>query len=218
MKGKTIRIYLADGDPNGIRTAEIINWTGNVLVAPRTQLSKFAKRDEAKRTGVYCLVGPDPENPLRDVVYVGEGDNVLKRLKKHDKEKDFWTRFFVVTSKDQNLTKSHVRYLESRMIATGRQTGRAKINNATTPPLPPLPPIAPRFPHCPLPPIARLLCPLHQLPIAIHKIGKFLICPSELFLKFQIDATTVQLILQIIEYQCGRLTGILQIGCIGTRF
>ncbi len=139
MKGKTIRIYLADGDPNGIRTAEIINWTGNVLVAPRTQLSQFANRDEARRTGVYCLVGPDPENPLRDVVYVGEGDNVLKRLKKHDKEKEFWTRFFVVTSKDQNLTKSHVRYLESQMIATGRQTGRAKINNATTPPLPPLP-------------------------------------------------------------------------------
>lgn len=52
MKGKTIRIYLVDGEPTGILTAEIINWTGKVLVAPRSQLADLAKRPEVKRTGV----------------------------------------------------------------------------------------------------------------------------------------------------------------------
>jgi hypothetical protein len=80
MKGKTIRIYLVDGEPTGILTAEISNWTGKVLVAPRSQLADLAKRPEVKRTGVYFLVGPDPENPLRDKVYIGEGDNLLTRL------------------------------------------------------------------------------------------------------------------------------------------
>lgn len=140
-QGKTIRLYLVNGSPTDILTAEIINWTGKIIVAPRSQLAELAKREEVRRTGVYCLVGPDPENALRDAVYFGEGDNVLIRLTAHDKDetKDFWTRCAVVISKDQNITKSHGRYLESRLIATANQADRAKIHNGTAPPLPPLP-------------------------------------------------------------------------------
>jgi len=133
MKGKTIRIYLADGVPTGILQAEIINWTGKVIVAPRTQLAELATRDEAKRTGTYCLVGPEPNNPSIDRVYIGEGDNVLSRLTAHDKDesKDFWTRCVVVISKDENLTKSHVRYLESRLIEMAKDAGRCTLVNNT---------------------------------------------------------------------------------------
>jgi hypothetical protein len=141
MNGRTIRLYLVNGSPMDILTAEIINWTGKIIVAPRSQLAELAKREEVRRTGVYCLVGPDPENALRDAVYFGEGDNVLTRLTAHDKDetKDFWTRCAVVISKDQNITKSHGRYLESRLIATANQADRATIHNGTAPPLPPLP-------------------------------------------------------------------------------
>jgi len=94
MNGKTIRLYLVNDSPTDILTAEIINWTGKIIVAPRAQLAELAKREEVRRTGVYCLVGPNPENALRDAVYFGEGDNVLTRLTAHDKDesKDFWTR------------------------------------------------------------------------------------------------------------------------------
>ncbi len=104
MKGRTIRIYLVDGVPTGILTAEIINWTGKVFVAPRSQLADLAKREGAKRTGVYCLVGQDPDSPTKDQVYVGEGDSVLARLTSHDTDesKDFWARAVFVISKDQN--------------------------------------------------------------------------------------------------------------------
>ena len=141
MNGKTIRLYLVNGSPTDILTAEIINWTGKVIVAPRSQLAELAKRDEVKRTGVYILVGPDPDVPMRDAVYFGEGDNVLTRLTAHDKDEtnDFWTRCAVVISKDQNITKSHGRYLESRLISIAHQAGRATIHNGTAPPLPPLP-------------------------------------------------------------------------------
>ena len=60
MVGKTIRIFLADGEPTGILLVEISNWTGKVLVAPRSQLDQLSKREEVRRTGVYLLVGPDP--------------------------------------------------------------------------------------------------------------------------------------------------------------
>lgn len=141
MAGKTIRLYLVDGVPSGVLTAEIINWTGKVIVAPRSQLAVLASRDEVKRTGVYALVGPDPEAPHRDRIYLGEGDNVLTRLAAHDKDesKDFWTRTVVVISKDENLTKSHGRYLESRLISLSSLAGRAVATNGTNPPTNPLP-------------------------------------------------------------------------------
>lgn len=106
MPGRTIRLYLVDGTPTGTLTAEIINWTGHVLVSARSKLADISKRDELKRTGLYCLVGKDPEHPLQEMVYIGEGDSVLSRLAYHerDESKDFWTRTIIVTSKDQNLT------------------------------------------------------------------------------------------------------------------
>ena len=76
MTGKTIRIFLVDGEPTGILLAEISNWTGKVLVAPRSQLDQLSKREDVRRTGVYLLVGPDPDDPSRALASIGEGDNV----------------------------------------------------------------------------------------------------------------------------------------------
>jgi len=94
VNGKTIRILLTDGEPSGILLAEISNWTGKVLVAPRSQLDQLSKREEVRRADAYLLVGPDPDDPSRALAYIGEGDNVIKRLLRHNKNeaKDFWER------------------------------------------------------------------------------------------------------------------------------
>lgn len=141
MAGRQIRIFLVDGTPNGIRTAEIINWTGSILVVPRARLPEVAGRREAIRTGVYFLVGPDSAYANRDKVYIGEGDNVFTRLVSHSKDaaKDFWTTAVICVSKDENLTKSHGRYLESRLIDLAHIAGRAAIENGTSPDGNPLP-------------------------------------------------------------------------------
>lgn len=135
MKGRTIRIYLVEGTPSGLLTAEIINWTGKVLVASRTQLPELAKREEVKRSGVYILTGEDPNHISRDQVYIGETDNVFSRLSQHntDERMDFWTRTIIIISKDENLTKSHVRYLESRLIQLTSSARRAALVNNTSP-------------------------------------------------------------------------------------
>ncbi len=113
LKGRSIRLFLVDGTPSGIITAEIMNWTGHVMTAPRTRLPDLIKRSEIARTGVYFLTGVNPEEPTQTFVYVGESDNVAKRLVSHNKDetKEFWDKVCVVTSKDQNLTKAHARYL-----------------------------------------------------------------------------------------------------------
>ena len=133
--GRSIRLFLADGVPGGIITAEIVNWTGHVMVAPRSRLPDLLRRAEAGRTGVYFLSGDDPDGGLAPLVYIGETDNVGKRLAQHNRDEDkaFWERACVVTSKDHNLTKAHARYLESRLIAIAAQAGRAKLMNGTAP-------------------------------------------------------------------------------------
>lgn len=132
--GKTIRLYLMDGAATGPIAAEIINWTGLVVLAPRAQLHELAGREELKRTGIYMLIGQDDETS-RDKVYIGEADEVFKRLKQHDSDpnKEFWSRAMAVTSKDFNLTKAHARYLESRLIELATGARRALIANNTAP-------------------------------------------------------------------------------------
>jgi len=135
MKGRSIRLFLVDGAPGGIITAEIMNWTGHVLFGPRSRLADLIQREEVKRTGVYFLTGLDPEGGYKPMVYVGETDHVGKRLAQHNKDesKDFWERVCVVTSKDQNLTKAHAKYLESRLISITNAVGRGMLVNSTQP-------------------------------------------------------------------------------------
>jgi len=135
VPGRTVRLFLVDGSQTGLVTAEIINWTGHVLVAPRSNIGDALKREEATRTGVYFLVGEDPEQPTKQKVYLGEGDIVADRIKMHSKDdsKDFWTRVCFVTSKDPNITKAHVRYLESRLVEMTKASGRANLANGNEP-------------------------------------------------------------------------------------
>lgn len=136
--GKSVRLFLADGTPGGLLTAEIMNWTGHVVAAPRSDLAALLKRPETSRTGLYILIGDDPEGVGGQMAYLGEGDDVSKRLYLHARPeeqggKDFWDRAIVITSKDTNLTKAHARYLESRFISLGLQANRAKLTNSTAP-------------------------------------------------------------------------------------
>ncbi len=96
---------------------------------------------ESERTGVYMLSGPDPEDSLKERIYIGEGDRVIERLKAHDKDdsKEFWTRVVFAISKDENLTKAHGRYLESRLIGLAKRADRAILHNSDSPSPPPLP-------------------------------------------------------------------------------
>jgi hypothetical protein len=140
-QGRRIRLFLVDGTPNGLLTAEIMNWTGHVLTGPRSKLAELVQRPECARTGVYFLVGPDPDDSLRTRVYIGESEDVAQRLKQHNHPekpdgrggKDFWERVCLVTSKDQNLTKAHAKYLESKLIGIAANAGRCVLSNGTAP-------------------------------------------------------------------------------------
>lgn len=139
--GKSIQIYLADGSVTGIRHGEISNWTGQAIACPRTRFPELREWTEAKRPGVYFLFGQNEESG-QDAVYIGEAEIVLDRLNSHIKGingKEFWTELVIFTSKDDNLTKGHVRYLEARLIELANAAGRHKIENSASPQLAALP-------------------------------------------------------------------------------
>ena len=122
MTSATIRLFLPRGDAKSLRTAEISNWTGKAVAAPRTELDELLAREELDKAGVYILIGNDPVTNAPSA-YIGEAEIIRDRLKQH-RTKEFWVSAIVFVSKDENLTKAHVRYLESRLLAEAAQVNR----------------------------------------------------------------------------------------------
>jgi uncharacterized protein DUF4357 len=133
----SIKIFLPGGDPDGLRTIEKSNWSGSGLVVPRSLFGEAKQRKELARTGVYVLVGPPEESGLPRI-YVGEGDPIRPRLEQHVAKKDFWTTCIAFTSKDENLNKAHVQYLEAWLIALATRAKRCVLDNGNAPQLPSL--------------------------------------------------------------------------------
>ena len=133
--GRQIKLFLIDGSPAGVITAEVVNWTGKALAAPRARLGQLVRREEAERTGIYVLIGPDPDRAAGLRAYIGEADSIGKRLRRHeaDDDMDFFDRVAFVVSKDDNLTKAHARFLESRLIQMAKQAGTVVLANSTAP-------------------------------------------------------------------------------------
>ncbi len=127
MPSATIKIFLVHGDPKRLRTAEISNWTGKAVAGPRSEFDGVLSRDESDSSGVYLLTGADPESG-KSAIYVGEAENIRDRIKAH-LEKDFWNQIIFFTSKDDNLTKAHIRHLEGKLIELARKSGRAVVTN-----------------------------------------------------------------------------------------
>lgn len=121
--GKQIRLFLTDGSAGGIRYAELMNWTGQAFACPKGLLGKLKEWPETQRAGVYVLVGLNPDG--EDTVYIGESENVAQRLLTHlgQSTLDELVEAFFFTSKDDNLTKGHITFLEERM---GKRAAEAK--------------------------------------------------------------------------------------------
>lgn len=131
MTGKTITQFLVDGSPTGIKTIELSNWIGKSIQIPRAKLKEAKNRPEMSQPAIYFLFGQDEE--WNDRAYIGEAENVISRLATHDTGKDFWDTVIVCISKDNNLTKADVKFLEARAIERAKKTWRYILENSVEP-------------------------------------------------------------------------------------
>jgi hypothetical protein len=124
----SIKMFVPDGDPDGLRIVEKSNWTGVGVVFNRTNYKEVVGRSEFNKTGVYVLVGSS-EGSVLPTIYVGEGDPVKDRLNQHYSRKDFWEWAVFFVSKDNSLNKAHVQLLESRLLSLARIAKQSNIDN-----------------------------------------------------------------------------------------
>ena len=129
--GKTIKLFLIDGEPNGRMTCELSNWTGKAYRIPRILVKESSDRDELKNPGVYLLFGRNEEG--KQIVYIGEAEIIFDRLKQHLSQKDFWNEVIAFISKDENLNKAHIKYLENRLFEKAQKINRYILENNSTP-------------------------------------------------------------------------------------
>ena len=131
--GKTIKLFLIDGDTNGRLTCELSNWTGKAYKIPRNLIKICSDRPELQTTGVYMLLNKSTDLSKRGQLYVGEAEDIFKRLTQHVKEKDFWNEAIAFISKDDNLNKAHINYLENRLHVISTKANRFELINSQKP-------------------------------------------------------------------------------------
>ncbi len=124
--GKTIRLFLVDGTPNGLTTAELSNWTGIGVKVPRIKIREYSNRPEFQKPGVYILIGKGENN--EDAAYIGEAEVLANRLFQQIADKDFWNEAVFFGSKDKYLNKASVKYLENRLYELALKAGRYSMN------------------------------------------------------------------------------------------
>lgn len=137
--GKKISIYLIDGTEFGPRIAEIGNWVGKAFYTPRATISKVINRSEFDNPGIYCLKSYPDDESYQEKIYIGEAENIRTRIKQHlqNSKRDFNELIFFI-SKDDLLTKTQIKYLESKLIQLAIDSKSNEIENGNSPSLPTL--------------------------------------------------------------------------------
>ena len=130
---KTIQIFLPNGDPNGIKIATIRTRNIEVIYFSRNNLENLSKiMEKRKKVGIYFLIGFN-EDKDQNEIYIGEAEDVIERLKQHNRNKDFWQNGYFVVDNNGLLTKSHIKYLENVTYNKIKEAGKIVVNNETEP-------------------------------------------------------------------------------------
>ncbi len=132
-----ITILVTAGDPDGVRVVEKSNWTGRGLVFARADLAA-ALEQGVSSPGVYVLVGDDADEQFDQQIYIGQGEDVGKRLKQHqgDDAKEFWNETVVFVSGNESLNRAHISHLESSLTQLAFAAKRARVTNGNQPAIP----------------------------------------------------------------------------------
>ena len=139
-RGKSINLFLMDGEPSGRIKCTLANWTGVAYKIPRTSLDLCKERDDLKQSGIYFLFGTSDQTG-NNVVYVGQagarknGEGLLYRLQEHKRnpDKDYWTEAVVFTTSNNSFGPTEISYLENRFCGLAFAAKRYDVKNGNDP-------------------------------------------------------------------------------------
>ena len=141
-RGKSINLFLMDGNANGMIKCTLANWIGIAYKIPRTSLDKCKNRTDLKQTGVYFLFGVS-DTTGKSVVYVGQagnrknGEGILNRLLEHKRnpKEGYWTEAVVFTTSNNSFGPTEISYLENRFCNLAVAAKRYEVKNGNDPSL-----------------------------------------------------------------------------------
>lgn len=132
METSVITMILKNGIPTGIVQCNLDEWIGVSYKIPRNRLNEAKELKNIDNTGVYILFGVDEETG-EDRAYIGEAENIYKRLMQHNKTKDFWNDCLVFVSQNNSLNKAHIKFIENKLYNRAKEVERFIIENDTKP-------------------------------------------------------------------------------------
>lgn len=128
----TIRIYVPEGDPEGVRIIDRLSSTGIFFAFPRTKWEELKSRKELTNAGIYILSGYAGSDDELPTIYVGQADNVRNRIEQHDKNKDFWDKAIVFVSANK-LNSAHAKWLEYALVKRAQEVNQSILENGNSP-------------------------------------------------------------------------------------
>jgi hypothetical protein len=130
----TIRIFVLEGDPDGVKIVDMMNWTGVGIAFPRSAWTRIAKRPEFASPGIYVLSGvAEGTTDELPTVYVGQGDEIRTRVESHYASKDFWDWGYAFVSKAEALNRAHTTWLEHALVHRAHMAQQCHLDNGTLP-------------------------------------------------------------------------------------
>lgn len=89
----TIKLYLVDGQPDELRTAEISSWSGKAIAGSRKNLADLRAREELAGPGIYFFIGEDDKLTVSKVYSKFGGCHCSRRSIKWTGllEESFWS-------------------------------------------------------------------------------------------------------------------------------
>jgi hypothetical protein len=128
----TIRIYVPEGDPDGLRIIDRQSSPSKFFAFPRNKWDQIKNRPELTGAGIYILSGySKPEDEL-PTIYVGQADTIKNRIEQHLKSKDFWDKAVVFVS-DNKINSTHAKWLEHKLIDRVFEAKRSIVENGNNP-------------------------------------------------------------------------------------
>lgn len=130
----TLRVFVPSGDPEGTRIIEKMNWTGRGYHVPRDDWPTVRSRQELQSAGVYILIGRESDELGNEfpVAYIGQAEDIRKRIDQHDVAKEFWDQAMFFISANNGLNRAHITWLEWSLMAQAAKAKRCRLENGLT--------------------------------------------------------------------------------------
>jgi hypothetical protein len=128
----TIRIFVPEGDPEGVRIIDRLSSTGIFYIFPRNKWEQLINIKDLDFAGIYILSGyANPEDQL-PTLYIGHADTVKVRIAQHHKTKDFWDKAIIFVSANK-INSTHAKWLEYALIKRASEADRSILENSNSP-------------------------------------------------------------------------------------